>query len=77
MFPNDVREFEFAIEDGKHVYRSWLHSRPDEDGSWTFGSCKVTVRLRSGPVIEYRFLSNDGRRLIEVDGGEAVYRRSR
>ena len=42
--PCDDPEIQFALEDGKRVYNSWLHSRPSASGgSWKLEGRKLSI----------------------------------
>jgi hypothetical protein len=42
--PCDDPEIQFALEDGKGVYNSWLHERPSASGgSWTLTGKKLSI----------------------------------
>jgi hypothetical protein len=44
IFPNgDSREFQFVVEEGRQVWREYIHFRPGTDGRWEINGCRVTV----------------------------------
>ncbi len=48
--PCDNPEIQFALEDGKGVYNSWLHERPSASGgSWTLSGRKLSITCCSHP----------------------------
>ena len=74
------QEMELAREDGKHVFNSWLHQRPEfSGGEWTLRDCKLTIRIESSKTsFEYASVRVRGNRLyLREEGGkaEAVYKR--
>jgi hypothetical protein len=49
LFPNgDAREWQFAVEAGRPVWREWMHYRPGSDGQWTLAGCRITMRFHGG-----------------------------
>lgn len=75
---NDVRAIAFEYEDGKRTFSEWLHFRPMGNGTWRMENCGVTVTDHE-ITWRFRFLGNDGKRLVEVpySKGSAIYRRVR
>jgi hypothetical protein len=60
-----------SIEDGKRVFRTWLHERPEiADGTWTFDTCILTLYSDSGSVKADRFVvdiqTSQSMTLIEI-----------
>jgi hypothetical protein len=72
----DVREIAFEYVEGERVFSEWLHHRPMGSGTWRVVSCTVAVHDHD-TAIRFRFLGNDGRRLVELPyrPGDPVYRR--
>ena len=74
------QEMELAREDGKRVFSSWLHQRPEfSGGEWTLRDCKLTIRIESSKTsFEYASVRVRGNRLYlreEGEKAEAVYKR--
>lgn len=72
----DTQEVQFDVDEGRRIYRSWLHQRPDMTGTWSFSNCRVTVRGPDNLTMTYRFVGSDRNRLIETDSG-VTYKRLR
>jgi hypothetical protein len=72
----DVHEIAFEYIEGKRVYSEWLHHRPMGSGTWRVQGCEAVV-TDQGASWRYRFLNNDGRRLVHVPfkRGNPIYRR--
>lgn len=73
-------QMEFAVEDGRRVFHSWLHERPEiSTGQWRLKGCTLEVRAPSDPALSYTFtvISSDGKRLILREAGEAGVARYR
>jgi hypothetical protein len=73
-------EFTLEREDGRRVFNSWLHSRPEySGGEWTLENCRLTIRVESaGASFEYASVRVAGNRLYLREAGEkveAVYKR--
>ena len=56
----------FSLEVGQdgHAFHSWLHQRPDLDGSWTLTDRTLTIRGSNGDTMVYQILSATKRRLV-------------
>ncbi|MFP8779429.1 hypothetical protein [Hydrogenophaga sp. RWCD_12] len=66
-------QMELAVEDGRRVFHSWLHERPEiTDGQWSLKGCRLEVRVPSEPALSYTFtvMAADGKRLILREAGE-------
>jgi len=66
-------EIEFAIEDGKHVYNSWLHDRPAaSDGAWSVAGNTVRIQCCDGLDYEYIVVRVTDTELVlrDADSGE-------
>jgi hypothetical protein len=72
-------EIQFALEDGRRVYNSWLHARPSASGgSWTLKGRKLTTECCAGIREEWEVLRADGTRLHLREAGSkhtAVFKR--
>lgn len=74
-------QMELAVEDGRRIFNSWLHERPEiTEGHWSLKGCTLEVRAPSDPALSYTFtvISADGKRLILREASEpgvARYRR--
>jgi hypothetical protein len=44
----EFEQIAFAVEDGRHVFRSWLHERPEVVGDWSRDGDTVTIRGSDG-----------------------------
>jgi hypothetical protein len=74
----EFEQMEFAIEDGKYVFRSWLHERPEIVGEWSRDGDAVTVRGPDGSTWKLAITKLDKSSLeVRFDGnkGRAVFRR--
>jgi hypothetical protein len=61
-------EVAFTIEDGKHVYRSWLHHRPAvANAEWSLQGSDLTVTHDSGILYEWRVVQVTNTRLVLRD----------
>ena len=71
-------EIEFAVEDGKRVFHSWLHHRPGSFGTWSVEGKVVTIVCCSGQnTSEYRIVRVNKRELILRADGDTVNARYR
>jgi hypothetical protein len=75
-------EFALEREDGRRVFNSWLHQRPEySGGEWTLKDCRLTIRVEgAGASFEYASVRVAGNRLYLREAGEkaeAVYKRIR
>ena len=75
-------EFQLALEDGKLLFRSWLHQRPDiPDSPWTFDATTCRLRIEPTtdyPVLDFRLSIDDKGRLLmqeDDDKSPSIYRR--
>ena len=72
-------EIEFAVEDGKRVFRSWLHHRPSAFGTWSVEGKTVTIICCGGDdASEYRIVRVTKRELVlrpDYDDKDSRYRR--
>lgn len=74
-------QMEMSVEDGRRVFHSWLHERPEiTDGQWRLKGCTLEIRAPSASAPTYTFtvISVDGKRLTLREAGEpgmARYRR--
>ena len=73
-------EFALEREDGKRVFNSWLHHRPEySGGEWALVDCRLTIRIESANAsFEYASVRVSGNRLYLREQGEkaeAVYKR--
>jgi hypothetical protein len=73
---DDIQELQFALENGRRIFRSWLHQRPEMFGTWAISNCRVKASGPGDMEMTFRFAANDKRRLIEIDSG-VTYRRMR
>ena len=74
------QEFALEREDGRRVFNSWLHQRPEySGGEWTLENCRLTIRVESANAsFEYASVRVSGSRLYlreQGDKAEAVYKR--
>lgn len=71
--PAFYEEFVLEIEDGKHVFKSYLHQRPDEFGSWGFGKNQFTI-ISSGRTSAYKIAQLSTQALVLMsDLGDKEY----
>jgi hypothetical protein len=73
-------EFALEHEDGKRVFNSWLHSRPEySGGEWTLKDCRLSIRVEgAGASFDFAGVRVSGNRLYLREEGEkveAVYKR--
>lgn len=54
----------FEIEDGRHIFRSWLHDRPSAVGRWTSDGTTLIIVCCSGVVMNHRIVSVDANELV-------------
>jgi hypothetical protein len=60
-------EFSLTIEDGKRMFGSWLHHRPESTGTWELTSRELSIT--PGPT--YTVLSLSGEQMtVQWPGGE-------
>lgn len=41
-------EFSLTIENGEHIFSSWLHHRPSESGKWIVKEQKIIIHTNAG-----------------------------
>jgi hypothetical protein len=63
-------EFSLTIEDGTHVFSSWLHQRPAESGTWALRGRTLTLLGRSGSDYVYSIKSVNAKRLVLQEAKE-------
>ena len=65
------------IADGKHSFRSYLHQRPDEFGTWVLGKNQLIIMGDSGRKTEYKIegVSSQAIVLISSLGDKEYYYR--
>jgi len=72
-------EIEFALEDGKRVFRSWLHNHPGSIGEWSFDGKSVSVLCCSSATAwHYTLVRVNKKELVLREEGQkkaAHYRR--
>jgi hypothetical protein len=73
-------EMAFEREDGKRIFNSWLHQRPEYiGGEWTLDKCWLAIRIESaGASFDYAWVRRSGSRLYlrkQGEGAEEVYKR--
>jgi hypothetical protein len=56
--------FSLTIDDGAHVFASWLHERPAESGTWTLAKRTLTIHGQSGTDYVYSVESASSKRLV-------------
>ncbi len=64
-------QMEFGIEDGKKVFNSWLHERPEiMDGNWSLKNCNLHVAHTTNPDMTYNFVArlNHGKLELKEKG---------
>lgn len=66
---NDTQEVQFDVDNGRRIFRSWLHQRPDINGTWRFSNCRVIVTGPDNITMIYRFVGSDRNRLIDLESG--------
>jgi hypothetical protein len=71
---NDTQELQFDIDNGRRIFRSWLHQRPEMTGTWTFSNCQVTARGPGAMTMTYGFAAGDKNRLIDLESGVSYKR---
>jgi hypothetical protein len=64
-------EFSLSIEEGKHLFSSWLHQRPAESGEWKLEERTLTIHGRSGTDYVYRIEKASAKQLVLREGTEA------
>jgi hypothetical protein len=62
--------FSLTVEDGAHVFSSWLHDRPAESGTWNLAKRTLTIHGRSGTDYVYAIESATSKRLVLRQGQE-------
>jgi hypothetical protein len=80
--PTDFEQMAFAIENGRRVFRSWLHERPEHTGQWTLRGKEVVIRIAgTGAFNEtFRIVQVTQKRLVVRFRGRkssAVFRRAK
>lgn len=73
-------QFELAKEDGAHVFRSWLHDRPEiTDARWTYRACQLQIITRDKALgTSFTVVLVSLKRLVLMERGDKarqVYRR--
>ena len=73
-------QMEFAREDGRRVFNSWLHERPEmSNATWSFDQCTLRIHSVNEPALafayEVRMPSRDRLELKEAKEPVARYRR--
>jgi hypothetical protein len=74
----DFEQMAFEIEDGRYVFRSWLHERPEIVGDWSREGDTVIVRGPDGSSWKLAVVAVDEKTLeVRFDGRaeKAVFRR--
>ena len=72
-------EFALEVEDGEHVFRSWLHQRPDVPSArWTYADCRLRIESSKDAkaMWDYAVAMRGRTRLVLRDAdGTTTYRR--
>ena len=72
-------EFALEVEDGEHVFRSWMHQRPDVPmARWTFADCRLRIEGANDAktMWDYTVAMRGRTRLVLRDAdGTTTYRR--
>jgi hypothetical protein len=72
--PAFYQEFVIEIEDGKHGFRSYLHHRPDEFGTWELDKNQLTINGNSGIKTEYKIEASSAQSLVLISSlGDKEY----
>jgi hypothetical protein len=74
----DFEQIGFEVEDGRQVFRSWLHERPEIVGDWSRAGDRVTIRAPDGSSWSLDVLAvSDGSLEVRFEGRaeKAVFRR--
>src|SRR5688500_18022979 len=62
-------EFTLSVEDGKHLFASWLHQRPAVSGTWTLSGRTLTIQSHAGQDYVCSVLSATSRKhVIQAEG---------
>jgi hypothetical protein len=72
----------FTLENGRRVFRSWLHDRPEHTGQWTLRGRQVVIRIPGAAAFDetLRIVEVNQKRLVVRFGGRkssAVFRRAK
>ena len=63
-------EFSLSVEDGERTFRSWLHHRPAESGTWELRGKTFVIHGRSGEHYIYTVLTLTPKKLVLRQGKE-------
>jgi hypothetical protein len=73
-------EIELAVENGRHVFRSWRDQRPSAIGRWASDGTLLAIVCCGGVVTNFRIVRVDEKELVlrgETDRRDARYARGR
>lgn len=62
-------EFSLSIEDGKNIFSSWLHHRPDASGTWVLNEQILMIHESSGLSHVYNIEKATTKQLILHEKG--------
>jgi hypothetical protein len=68
---SDYEAFELIAENGQHLFRSWLHERPDSTGAWSLSSQELSIS--GGPTYTILSLSHDTLQVRWAGGVSQTY----
>ena len=70
-------EIEFAVEEDRQIFRSWLHHRPSAICEWSLRGRSLSLTCGSGLIFTYEVVKATRRTLIlrEEERSPARYRR--
>jgi hypothetical protein len=68
---DDSYIIDFAEEEGRLIYRSWLHERPADSGTYAQTGCALTVKTAS-LTISYEIVRLEGNQLWLKDKSDGT-----
>ncbi len=71
-------EMTFEKEDGKNIYRSYLHSRPDVWGEWRLQGCQLSVISQEGSWVDKYQITLISKKMLKLTsdlGDKTAYQR--
>ena len=77
----DFEEFSLSTADGKNYFSSWLHHKPEFNGTWDFNSCVLHIAHSTEKKLSFSYLvmkyENDRIYFNDADDSreKSIYRR--
>jgi hypothetical protein len=68
---DDSYSIDFSTEDGKYIYRSWLHERPFETGTYAQQGCSLAIETAAGSTT-YKIVRLQGNQLWLEDSNDGA-----